>query len=162
MSRLVPGFPLLEEPGDWDALTLVAATCFLEAEAEPDDGILGVAWVIRRRAIDWKASWHGAILGKDLRAYQDGRPFEAFSCWNDDYATRAKARLSAAPEAATTQCWRSAAGVLWDLLPDPVGGASFYLNVPLTKKIRPDHGLPAWYSEEKVTRLIGRHTFLRG
>jgi hypothetical protein len=34
MNRLIPAFPLLEEPGDWDAMTLIAATCFLEAEAE--------------------------------------------------------------------------------------------------------------------------------
>lgn len=161
MNRLIPAFPLLEEPGDWDAMTLIAATCFLEAEAEPEAGIVGVAWVIRRRAIDWGAGWHGAILGKDLQAYHDGRPFEAFSAWNDDYVARAKARLAAAPEAAAAQCWRAAAGVLWDLCPDPVGGASFYLNVPLTKKIR-GGTLPAWYVESKVTGTIGRHTFLTG
>jgi len=162
VSRLIPAFPLLEEPGEWDVLTLVAATCFLEAEGEPDDGILGVAWVIRRRAIDWKAGWHGAILGKDLQAYGDGRPFEAFSAWNDDYVAQARARLAAASEISAIPCWRAAAGALWDLLPDPVGGASFYLNVPLTRKIRKGGTLPAWFAESKVTCTIGRHTFLTG
>lgn len=161
MSRLVPAFPLLEEPGEWDALTLTAATVFLEAEGEPEAGILGVAWVIRRRAIDWGAGWHGAILGKDLVAYNDGRPYEAFSCFNDDYVARAKARLAAAPEAAAAQCWRAASGVIWETLPDPVQGSSFYLNVPLTKKIR-GGTLPSWFSEEKVRCTIGRHTFLVG
>ena len=168
---LVPPFPLLGEPGTWDALTLVAATCFLEAQGEPTEGILGVAWVIRRRAVEWKAGWHGAILGPEGRAYEDGKPFEPFSCWGDDYRVRAQARLSTASGLPVAEAhWRAAASVLWALLPDPVSGASFYLNPAVTKQGR-GGTFPAWaadpvdpttLNEAKVTARIGRHVFLRG
>lgn len=168
MILTVPSFPLLGEPGDWDVLTLVAATIFLESEGEPEDGIVGVAWVIRRRALDWKQGWHGAILGPDLSAYADARPFETISAWNNDYMVRAKARLASVVDA--TPFWRAAAGVLWDLIPDPVGGASFYLNPEITLKIRKgtfpswaaDPANPKKLNEAKVTATIGRHLFLRG
>jgi len=56
------------------------------------------------------------------------------------------------------------------LLPDPVGGATHYLNEAVTKKIRKGT-FPAWAAdpndptkihEAKVTTRIGRHTFLLG
>lgn len=157
----VPPFPLIEEPGQWDDLTLVAATCFLEAEGEPVEGILGVCWVIRRRALDWGQGFKGAILGADGLAYGDGHPYEAFSCWGDEYRIRARARLSEAGDGVREPFWKAAAAALWELSPDPVGGASFYLNLPVTKKIR-GGSLPGWYDQSKVTIMIGRHTFLRG
>ena len=156
---LVPPFPLLGEPGAWDALTLLAATVFLEAQDEPFDGLLGVAWVIRRRALDWNQGWHGAVLGRDARMADDARPFEPFSCWNDTDAPRSRARLITALPAQAEPSWRVAAAVLWHLLPDPVAGAAFYLNIEVTRKIR-GGSLPAWYDEGKVTAVLGRHTFL--
>ena len=161
MGKLVPEFPLLGEPGNWNVLTLVAATVLLESEGEPFEGQLGVAWTIRRRSIDWKLGWHKAILGSDGVAYGDGHDFEIYSCWNSDYKSRAQARLSAAADAASELAWRAAAAALWELLPDPIQGATHYLNIPVTKKIR-GGTLPSWYSEHKVTATIGRHTFLIG
>lgn len=158
---LVPDFPLIEEPGNFDVLTLLAATAYLEAEGEPEAGILGVCWVIRRRALDWNLGWKAAMLGGDQVAYGDGKPYEPFSCWNDDYRVRARARLSSGSEATFGPAWKAAASALWNLQSDPVGGASFYLNIDVTKKIRAG-SLPAWFSEDKVTAKIGRHTFVRG
>lgn len=166
--RVTPSFPLLGEPGEWDVLTLISACCFLEAQGEPEEGILGVAWVIRRRAVDWNLGWHKAILGPEGLAYGDGHPFEPFSAFGDDYRLRARARLGAAEN--TEPFWYAAACALWKLLPDPVGGATHYLNEAVTKKIRKGT-FPAWAAdpndptkihEAKVTTRIGRHTFLLG
>ena len=166
---LVPTFPLLGEPGAWDVLTLVAATVFLEAQDEPWDGLLGVAWVIRRRALDWNQGWHGAVLGPDAKAEGDAHPFEPFSCWGDSDLARSQARLAAATPAMAEPSWKAAAVVLWQLLADPVGGATFYLNVPVTLKIR-GGTLPAWAADPhdatepdpaKITIGVGRHTFMR-
>lgn len=167
---LVPPFPLLGEPGAWDALTLLASVCYLEAEGEPWDGVLGVAWVVRRRALDWKVGWHAAILGPDERAYDDARPFEPFSCFGDDYKARAMARLATVSLTTAEPFWKAAAAGLWGLLPDPVNGASFYLNVAVTLRIR-GGTLPTWaadprdaskINQDKVRAVVGRHTFMVG
>ena len=169
MPPLVPPFPLVGDPGTWPAIVLLAGTIVLESEGEPFEGMLGVGWVVRRRALDWKQGWHGAMLGGDLIAYDDAKPFEPFSCWGDDYRVRAHARLSSLNEVAATECWRAAAGAFWALLPDPTHGSAFYLNVPLTLRIRKG-SLPTWAADPtdptkpdsaKVTTVIGRHTFLR-
>ena len=164
----VPRFPLIEEPGEWDELTLVVATTFLEAEGEPDDGKLAVAYVIENRRGATKTA-HQVILGADGRAYEDGKPYEAWSCWNDNERVRARARLSAASDASREACWRAAAAARWRLLPDPTAGATMYLNVSLTLKIR-GGTLPAWAAapgqpatldESRVLAVIGRHHFLK-
>lgn len=166
---LVPPFPLLGEPGAWDVLTLVAATIFLEAQDEPWEGLLGVGYVIRRRAVDWTLGWHGAVLGPDQRAYDDGRDFEPYSCWNSDYRGRALARLSTATPAMAEPSWKAGAAALWALLPDPVNGATFYLRLDATRTMR-GGTLPAWAADpadvtqvdaSKVTAVIGHHHFLR-
>ena len=166
---LVPPFPLLGEPGGWDALTLVSATCFLEADGEPVEGLLGVAWVIRRRALEWKIGWHAAILGPEGQAYDDGKAFEPFSCWNEDYRVIAHARLSSASFERAEPCWKAAAGALWGLLADPVNGATHYLREDLTKKIR-GGTLPAWAADPGdpttlnpalVRATVGHHVFLK-
>lgn len=149
----VPLFPSLGEPGAWDELTLLAATVFLEAEGEPVPGPLAVAWVVRNRG-----DIHHAILGPEGRAFGDDRPWEAFSCWNDDYKPIATVRLSRALTPAWA--WEAAAAALWRLLPDPTGGANHYLNVELTKKIR-GGSLPKWFNPAKITVVIGHHTFLK-
>ena len=169
-SALVPAFPLLGEPGEWPALVLVSATVFLEAEGEPWDGLLGVGWVVRRRALDWKLGWHAAILGPDAKAEGDARPFEPFSCWGDSDLPHSRARLAGATPEKTEPAWKAAAAALWGLLPDPVNGASFYLNIAVTLRIR-GGTLPAWaadsrdaskVNQDKVRAVLGRHTFMVG
>lgn len=158
--NLVPAFPLIGEPGQWDALSLLAGTIFLEAEGEPVEGKVGVAWVIRNRMDARKLTLAQVILGPEGKAWGDGRAFEPFSCWNDDYQARALARLATAETSVTiADCWRAAAGVLWRLIPDPTCGATAYLNVEATRKLR-GGTLPAWFDPNRVTCTIGRHTFL--
>jgi len=150
------------DPGDWDALTLLAATVFLEAEGEPPEGQLAVASVVMNRVTLWRLpDVHTAILGPDRRAWGDQRPFEVFSCWNDDYRQRAEARLAAAGDQQSEPAWRAAAAAFWGLAPDPANQATFYLNPDVTRRLR-GGSLPSWYDEQRITARIGHHVFLRG
>ena len=147
MDKMVPRFPLVGAPETWDALTLLSATIFLEAEGESVEGKNAVGWVIRNRVDRRKQSFHDVILA----SYQ-------FSCWNPDFRIRADARLSTANGPALVECWRAAAGAFWRLLPDPTSG-DHYLNVDVVKRV--NHGkLPSWFDQEKVVAVIGNHTFL--
>ena len=166
---LTPPFPLLTTPDSWDDFTLMAATVHLEAEGEPWPGPLAVAWVIRHRMESWRTPIRRVILGPEGGAYGDGKPFEPFSCWNDDYRPMAQTRLAGATDAARERAWRAASGALWDHEPDPVLGAFFYLNPELTRRVRPDGRLPAWAADpadprlvdpRKLIGMIGRHAFL--
>ena len=153
--KTVPVFPLLTAPAEWDELTLLAATDFLEAEGEPEAGQLAVAWVIRNRADRWHQTLHEVIL----------KPMQ-FSCFNADYwSTVGQARLVAAGDVPAERCWRAAAVAYWKLVADPSGGADHYANVALTKKLRKDGTLPDWLqqaiTEGKETAQIGQHTFFR-
>lgn len=160
---IVPAFPDLVEPGLWDELTLLSATVFLEAAGEPDLGKEAIVHVIMNRVERWHLpSIHNAILGRDLRAYDDARPFEQFSCWNDNEKTRAVQRLAASTSETTWRSWRAAAIGRWRLRPDPTNGATYYLNLDLTKKIR-GGALPEWAARLLVVgqvTTIAQHTFL--
>ena len=146
----VPRFPLIQPIEQWDELTLLAANVFCEAEGEPDEGKVAVAWVVRVRADRRKKSVHEVIL----------QPYQ-FSWLNMDYRLKAEARLAAANVDTAERCWRAAAGALWRFLPDPTDGSDHYLNVELTKKIRPKHDLPEWFDTQKIVAVIGNHTFLK-
>ena len=166
---LVPPFPLIAEPGAWDVLSLWAGTVFLEAEGEPAEGKLGVAWVMRHRIDTWGLTLHQVVLGPEGLAYGESRAYEPFSCWNDDYRARAAARLSGASGAALEACWRAAVGALWRLVTDPVPGALYYLNLEQTRRLRKAHDLPSWAADPddatrvdpaKLVGVMGRHHFL--
>mgnify|MGYP001599207590 CR=1 FL=1 len=159
MSITVPAFSLVTAPTEWDDLTLMAAVDFLEAEGEPDDGKLGVVWVVVNRADRWQQTFKEVLL----------KPGQ-FSCLNADYfPTMGYARLAAAGISAEA-CWRAAASGLWRLRPDPTGGADHYLRLDATKAARKRHDLPTWaadpsdptqVNQSKVTAVIGHHHFLR-
>lgn len=147
-------------PETWADLTLYAATVLLEAEQEPDLGKLAVAWVIRNRMERQQQGPRTVILGPDGLAEGDGKPYEAFSCWNDDYVPQRTQRLASPMPAVWEACWRAASIAYWKLGDDPTHGATFYLNPELTRRIRPDHQLPAWYDPRRVKLRVGRHEFL--
>ena len=147
MDKIVPRFPIIGPPETWDALTLMAATVFLEAEGEPNEGKVAVAWVIRNRMDRRKKSTHEIVLA----------PWQ-FSCWNTDYRHRADARLVVADGPVLAECWRAAAGAFWRLLPDPTGG-DHYLNVDVVKRTNDDK-LPSWFDQQKVVAVVGNHHFL--
>lgn len=147
---LVPAFPAPIDPKLWDDLTLMAATVYLEAEGEPDEGKLAVAWVIRNRADRKKLSVRDICLA----------PLQ-FSCWNDDYRAQAEKRLINARNAEAS--WRAACAAFWRLLPDTTEGCQNYLNIEETRRIR-GGSLPEWAEKllaEGVRIDIGNHTFLR-
>lgn len=143
-----------------DDLSLIVTTVFLEGDREPEEGQLGIAWVIRTLMDQLRRPARQVILGADGLVDGDGRPWEVFSCWNDDYRKQRLSRLIAPDPVLWDRCWRAAAGALWRMLPDPTDGASHYLNVELTRKIRPLHDLPSWYNPARVTARIGHHEFL--
>lgn len=153
--------PPATEPGTWPEMLLYASTVFLEAEGESDSGKVAVAWVIRNRMTHRVQSVRQVILGKDELAYGDGKAFEQFSCWNDDYVAQASRRLATPNAEPWAACWRAACGAYWKLILDPTQGATFYLNPFLTRKIR-GGTLPSWYSAHRVTATIGSHEFLTG
>jgi spore germination cell wall hydrolase CwlJ-like protein len=143
------------------ALLLYTATVMLETEGEPELGMIGVAFVIRNRMADQSAtSIRTVILGREQVADGDGKPYEAFSCWNDDYAAHRVSRLTSPEPTMWEVCWRAASCAYWRLIPDPTKGSTFYLNPELTKRIRPDHALPSWYDVRRVKLRAGRHEFL--
>jgi|TARA_Y100000310_G_C20536442_1_gene741095 spore germination cell wall hydrolase CwlJ-like protein len=142
-----------DSPGKeaWSDLEMVAATIALEAAAEPYVAKLAVGYVIRNR-MNEGTTWKGVCL----------RPWQ-FSCWNDDYKVQAEARLRLrTPTRADS--WRAAMSAIHALEEDPTKGATHYLNIELTKKIR-SGALPAWaenaINEGRVTAEIGKHTFMR-
>src|SRR4030065_221810 len=83
MSLLLYPPPVFTNLNDWPGLALYAATIFLEAEGETDEGKIAVAWVIRNRMDEYKKDIHGIILMP-----------KQFSCWNEDYEGLRKARLT--------------------------------------------------------------------
>jgi hypothetical protein len=82
-------------------------------------------------------------------------------------------RLDDVPDALWRECFAAACGAAFrrDLgLADPVKGATMYLNVEETRRLRGDGTLPPWAADPTdatkvdarlVTAVIGRHTFLR-
>ena len=165
-----PLFPLIDDPGQWDDLTLTAGTILLEAEGESPEGQHAVGTVIRWRSECWKLTIRQVILGLEGQAYDDGKSFEAFSAWNDSYRPMAQARLSAASPTSREAAWKAAAIALWRLLPDPAPGALFYLNAEATLRIR-GGTFPAWAADPsnraklnaaKIIAVINRHTFMAG
>ncbi|HJR01821.1 MAG TPA: cell wall hydrolase [Methylomirabilota bacterium] len=160
LPGLLPLPRLTDDPGQWPALILYASTIFLEAEGEPQLGQIAVAFVIRNRMDEQKTTARFVILGKDGLVDGDGKSFEAFSCWNDDYAGARARRLMAPSPANWESCWRAASIAYWRLDDDPTHGSTFYLNPELTIRDRADHKLPSWYDPRRVKLRVGRHEFL--
>ncbi len=151
----------IDDPGQWPEMVLYASTILLEAEGEPELGKLAIAFVIRNRMDRQKtASPRLVILGGDGLAQGDGKFYEAFSCYNDDYVIQRKSRLANPDSVMLEICWRAACLAYWRLVQDPTHGAEFYLNPELTRQIRPDHQLPSWYDVKRVSFRVGHHEFL--
>lgn len=134
-------------------LIVVAQTVLGEAEGEPVEGKVAVAWVIRNRV--------DSPQFPDTSAKVCLQPMQ-FSCWNSGsprlrVMSNPKAYVS---EESWTECFLAAMEAMFRLKGDPTGGANHYLNLDVTRRI--NHGkLPGWYKESAVTAQIGPHTFLR-
>ena len=130
-----------------DEITLLTWTVAMEAEGEPYEGKLAVAWTIMNRSRKHKKSISDTIL-------QDRH----FSAWNQDSPTRM--RLDVISEtvmsSAEVAALRAYNGTRRE--EDPTNGATHYINKELTRKIR-GGSLPAWVGAMTETVTIGRHTF---
>ena len=141
-----------------DDLLWVASTVAMEAGGEPPLGKLAVAWVIVNRMHTRNQSPSDTVLA----------PMQ-FSAWNSDAGTRA--RLDSIGEAEWHESYKAAAAAYFGLAPDPTKGATFYLNVEMTRRGRRNGDLPTWAADPsdpakpnaaKVTVVIGLHTFMKG
>jgi hypothetical protein len=126
-----------------DELYFLAVTVAMEAGGEAYDGKQGVAFAIVNRP--------GSITDIVLKAYQ-------FSAWNTDSNTRMN--IDTIPDAVYKECYKAAVGAYFKIVEDLTKGATHYLNEELTKQLR-GGTLPGWFSEDKVTIRIGKHTFLK-
>ena len=127
-------------------LFLLAATVAMEAEGESYRGKLGVAYVAVTRAEEESKSIDEVVL----------KPF-AFSAWN----TRGrKHRMQSITDQAWFDSEKAAVSAFYGIEHDPTEGATHYLNIPLTRKIR-GGSLPRWVGRLQKTVVIGDHTFFK-
>ena len=129
-----------------DDISLLTMTVAMEAEGEPFEGKLAVAWTIMNRSRKFKWSLATTILKA-----------KHFSAWNEDSPTRMRLGITAnsimdSAEKAVLMAYN---GTRQE--EDPTKGATHYLNKELTVKIR--GSLPTWVSAMRETITIGRHTF---
>lgn len=138
-----------------DDLSLTATLVYLEAEGESWQGKLGVAWVVQTRRVRWRQSVPDVIFAP-----------KQFSALNDDSPRRLL--LDTLDPAVYADCYKAACGALFELAPDPTGGADHYLRVDAV--LAAVGRLPRWAADPadprrpdpaKVTAVIGRHTYLR-
>ena len=134
---------------------IVVCTVYGEARAEPSEGQIAVAWVIRHRQ---QAKPGATLTGVCLAPWQ-------FSCWNPAGGAKnaavvaALVRRMAAGEAITDPAAVQTAflvhGVLKGYLPDPVKGATHYHTVSLQPR-------PKWAQAIQPIAQKGSHLFYAG
>ena len=130
-------------------LFLLAATTAMEAEGEPYIGKLGVAYVVvnrARRRVPFK-SISDVVLD----------PYD-FSAWNTIGGRQLA--LDTISKEAWLDSEKAAHSAYYEIEKDPTHGATHYLNVPLTRKLR-GGSLPKWLESLRRTTKIGLHTFYK-
>ncbi len=125
---------------------LIVMTVAMEAEGESYQGKLGVANVIVNRAYQKGINIVDVVF----------KPY-AFSAWNtrggrQNAITGIKHNVWAEAE-------KAAISAYYSIDSDPTHGATHYLNIPLTRRLR-GGSLPRWVGRLKETTRIGKHTFL--
>lgn len=132
---------------DGEDLHVAALTMIGEARGEPQNGKIGVAWVLRNRA--QAVQWPDTIKAVAKQPLQ-------FSTWNEsaDNLTNLH-RMATAGWSSDLyrECRAIAAGVFADLLSDPTSGATHYHAESIS---------PSWSADMHTTARIGNHVFLRG
>jgi spore germination cell wall hydrolase CwlJ-like protein len=118
----------------------------MEAEGEPWEGKLGVAYVIVNRSRIRGRSISDVVLD----------PYD-FSAWNTDAVTRL--RLDDIDLDLWDECYKAACAAIFGLVPDPTNGADHYLNEPVV--LRRAGRLPSWLKHMERTTAIGQHTFYK-
>lgn len=131
-----------------DELTLLAMLLWGEARGESYEGKIAVAWVVRNRVAvsstrRFGSGWRGVML----------RPRQ-FSCFLESDPNAHKLRMPLRYESALVwdECYRAAAAVFFDLVPDPVAGADHYHTTGVQ---------PAWSRGVQPVATVGNHRFFR-
>lgn len=129
-----------------DDVEILARTVYGEARGEFYPGKLAVAKVILNRVEDKR--WPDDIKSVCLQPYQ-------FSCWLKSDPNHSKLMNATLDNPTMRECLMAAVTAI--CAPhDPSKGANHYLTTELAQR-KP----PAWYDRDKITAVIGGHTFLR-
>jgi len=132
-------------------LMVLAQTVLGEAEGEPDDGKLAVAYSVVNRAEDVRGRWSQDISKVCLQPFQ-------YSCWLADsprVATMRAPSVHVKPDIWEAS-FRAACAAMYKLRLDPTHGANHYLTTTLAEGTP-----PSWFDPTKVTARIAHHLFLR-
>jgi Cell Wall Hydrolase len=117
----------------------------MEAENQGRVGLLGVLSVISNRSLNWKKTRLEICLSP-----------KQFSCWNDlSYVLK---RIPTIKEETLNMCDTLIDS--YSRYADPTNGATHYLNIELTKKLR-GGTLPDWVEAMIHTATIGDHDFYK-
>ena len=130
-------------------LFLLTATVAMEAEGESYKGKLGVAYVIMNRV--QRRTPFKSVSDVVLDPYD-------FSAWNTKGGRQTA--LDTIGQWAWRESEKAAHSAYYEIEKDPTHGATHYLNVPLTRKLR-DGSLPKWLESLRRTVKIGSHTFYK-
>lgn len=128
---------------------VIGQTVLLEAEGEPFEGKLAVAFVITNR-----------MKARNQSAYKVCWDPWQFSCWQTSL-DKLSSRFTNATAQTTGDCWLAVEMATGNVRRDPTNGAQFYLNVELTKQQRGDGQLPSWVEKMTHTTRIGAHDFYK-
>ena len=126
-----------------DGLSLLQCLVYGEASGEPIEGKIGVAWVVRNRALNpawWGRTWKQVML----KRYQ-------FSCFDDRNAERIiKAFPNWCDSPVFKECRWVASGVMNNDIQDNTFGANHY---------HAGYVAPSWSRGAEPTVIINNHIF---
>jgi len=136
---------------DLPADIVLALLIWGEARGEPVEGQIGVACVVRNRALRSGHDWRAVMLA----------PFQ-FSCFNADdpnFPKISRARellLTGTPTPQLAQALWIANGVIDGTVMDNTRGAQNYLTTDLLRSAR----APRWSQHRPILVVLGQHSFL--
>ena len=121
-------------------------TVAMEAQGEPRQGKLAVAWVL----------WNRVRAGHSMTDVVYA-PWQ-FSAWNTDSPTRMN--IDNIDNSLWAECLACVLAAMYGLEPDPTKGATFYLNKDAVLAVAGK--LPGWWDSDTIHDseiTIGRHSF---
>ena len=125
-------------------LQIGTMTLFMEASGEPDEGKLGVAYVIENRRATGR--WGKTIAAVCFAQHQ-------FSSWNYTGPNMERLANLSDIDPVLAACEQAMSNAMHGTVPDPTGGALYYF----ADYIDP----PPWSHNLTFTIKIGRHEFYK-
>lgn len=154
----------------WSAVNLRTANILCEARNQGLLGMEAVDWVVYNRS--HRRGWPDTMRGVILQRLQFSwtRQVDPNFQWvlgavgSEDRLVHRENWQDFVHWVRVWDVWRTDGAAARDYSGephlDPTHGADHYLNVPLVKKWR-NGSLPRWANEEKITAVIGDHTFYK-